>query len=297
MTIKGVDYAYGRPSPAALRAAGYRFACRYVSYDGNPKNLTVAEARALRQAGLDVVVVFERDADRPIEGAAAGAEDGASAKRQADALGAPPGSAIYAAVDFDPTSAQMPVVLAYLKAFARACDPHPCGAYGGYRVIDAAKGIVRYLWQAGAWSTWLNPATGRREYRLHPAAHLRQYAGTVQVDGVSCDVNDALQPDYGGWALLPPKEDDVTPEDHKAIAKEVVAQLEVPLERLAQWVSGKSNEAYSPTTLSGAERPLKRSEVQAMVTALGERIDALSPQQAGTGGVPDGTYRVTRVGD
>lgn len=217
MTVQGLDYAYGRPAPAGIRAAGYAFVCRYVSTPGNGKNLTKTEASALRAAGVDVVVVFERSASRPLGGATAGKADGAAARSQAQACGAPAASAIYAAVDFDPQPSEMRTVLAYLAAFARACAPHPCGVYGGWRVIDAAStaGVGRYLWQAGAWSTFPNPATGRRAYRLHPDAHLRQFAGTVVVDGVTCDRDVALAADYGGWALRPAKPSKPKPEKAK----------------------------------------------------------------------------------
>lgn len=190
MEIKGLDYSAGAPTPAAVLAAGYSFVVRYVSVPGNPKNLTAAEARGMLDAGIDVAVVFERSADRTLGGAPVGAEDGAAAREQVKALGGPPRSAIYAAVDFDAQQADMPKVLAYLDAFAEACAPHPAGVYGGFRVIDQAQGRVPFLWQAGAWT----------QGKQHPAAHLRQFAGTITVGGISCDKNIALKPDFGGWA-------------------------------------------------------------------------------------------------
>lgn len=190
--VQGLDYAYGRPDPAAVRRAGYVLVARYVGDAGNPKCLTADEARALRRAGLDVVLVFERDAARPLDGAAAGADDGRAAKLHADLLGAPAGTAIYAAVDFDVSARQMPTVLAYLTSFRRAVAPHPAGVYGGYATLDAVveHAAADYLWQAGAWSY------GRR----HPRAQLRQRIGTVEVAGVRADVNDVIDQHYGGWA-------------------------------------------------------------------------------------------------
>lgn len=215
ITATGIDYAYGRPDPAKIRTAGYRFVCRYLADAANPKNLTADEVAGLLAAGLDVVLVFEQGATRPLAGAATGSLDGRAAKARADRLGAPPPAAIYAAVDFAPTSEQMPDVLAYLRSFARGCAPHPLGTYGGWATVDAVHraDLTRYLWQAGGWSTFRDPATGQMKYRLHPAAVLRQHAGTVTIDRVQCDRNDALAADYGGWALQ--MEDEMTPDQEK----------------------------------------------------------------------------------
>lgn len=52
MTVLGIDYSFDRPtSPAAIRAAGYAFVCRYVG-GSQSKDMTASEARALIAAGL-----------------------------------------------------------------------------------------------------------------------------------------------------------------------------------------------------------------------------------------------------
>lgn len=189
----GVDYSSGPPRAEKIREAGYGFAARYVSNPGNPKNITRAEATALRRAGVDVVVVFERYAKRPLEGAGAGHADGVTSRSQAEAAGAPPNSAIYAAVDFDVTSsAQLRAVAAYFDGFRTGLGPHPAGGYGEYAVVNAllVGRHVTYGWQTAAWSGG----------RLLRSAHLYQRAQTVKIDGVSCDVDVALQAHYGGWA-------------------------------------------------------------------------------------------------
>jgi hypothetical protein len=43
MAVFGVDYSWGRPGVAALKRAGAKFACRYLSHDTSGKNLTVRE--------------------------------------------------------------------------------------------------------------------------------------------------------------------------------------------------------------------------------------------------------------
>jgi hypothetical protein len=72
MAVFGVDYAWGRPGAAALKRAGAKFACRYLSHDTTGKNLTRAEADELSAAGLWLVVVWETTANRALDGRAAG---------------------------------------------------------------------------------------------------------------------------------------------------------------------------------------------------------------------------------
>src|SRR5205807_968244 len=63
----GVDYAWSHPSPSAVRADGYTFAARYLSYDPS-KNLSVGEKDALWGAGVDVIVVWEQTAAAALNG-------------------------------------------------------------------------------------------------------------------------------------------------------------------------------------------------------------------------------------
>jgi peptidoglycan hydrolase-like protein with peptidoglycan-binding domain len=191
--VLGVDYSAGPPSPVKLREHGFVFAARYVSSPGNPKNLTRAEAVGLRRAGVDIVVVFETYAKRPLAGSGAGHADGVAARSQAEAAGAPPNSAIYAACDFDVTSsAQLRTVAGYFDGFRTGLGPHPAGGYGEYDVVNAllVGRHVTYGWQTAAWSRG----------RLLRSAHLYQRAQTVKIDGVSCDVDVALQAHFGSWA-------------------------------------------------------------------------------------------------
>ena len=190
--VLGIDYSSGVPDPAVVRDSGFTFIARYVSNPGNPKNLTAGEAAAARKAGVDVVVIFESTASRALGGRGAGAIDGLAARAQAEACGAPVNSAIYAAVDFDVTNAsQLLAVAAYFDGFRGVLGPHPAGGYGELSVIDAllVGKHVTYGWQTGAWS-------GGKLSRL---AHLYQRIGGITVDGVSCDVDVALAPDFGQW--------------------------------------------------------------------------------------------------
>src|SRR4051812_3567405 len=105
-TRNGVDYAWARPSLSDLRASGYTFAARYLSYDTSGKNLSHAEADSLIANGLDVVVVWETTADRALSGYGGGASDAAAAAQQAAADGMPGSRPIYFAIDFDASEGQ-----------------------------------------------------------------------------------------------------------------------------------------------------------------------------------------------
>lgn len=193
MPTLGIDYAWSKPRPAAIKAAGYAFVCRYLSNDPK-KNLTAAEAGALHALGISVAVVWEATANRALGGAAAGATDGREAKTQAATCGLPDSAAIYYAVDFDAQPGQFPAIVAYQQAFASAIAPHPVGVYGGVAVVSYMTGHgARYGWQTAAWSR--GQRTG--------AASLFQRVQQVRVDGVLCDVNEATG-DFGAWTTDPP---------------------------------------------------------------------------------------------
>ncbi len=109
--IQGVDYAWGRPDPAAIKRAGYLFALRYLATGGpsvSGKVIGLAERQALHAAGLGVGLVWETYPNRPLEGVAAGNADGLAARAQAKALGFSDGFPIFGAVDFNPPSSQYP---------------------------------------------------------------------------------------------------------------------------------------------------------------------------------------------
>jgi len=93
---------------AALKAQGYDFAMRYYSNNA-AKNLSLGEARALSQAGLSIGVVWETSGTHAaFFTRAQGLADGAQAYRMAkETIGQPFGSAIYFAVDYDPTGADI----------------------------------------------------------------------------------------------------------------------------------------------------------------------------------------------
>lgn len=193
MTVYGVDYAWGRPGAAALIRAGKRFACRYLSHDTTGKNLDRQEARELSAAGLGIVCVWESTADRALDGRGAGADDAATAARQARSLGMPDDRPIYFAVDFDASPGQQGAINAYLDAAASVIGRDRVGIYGGYwpvsRALDAGK--ATWAWQTYAWSG------GVWDHR----AQLQQYSNDHVINGVGLDLDRATTADYGQWRI------------------------------------------------------------------------------------------------
>jgi Domain of unknown function (DUF1906) len=202
--IEGVDYAWSRPDPVGLYAAGKRFASRYVGLGSNPppqwpadpgKHLTPDEARALTAAGLSIVANAEGAADGALGGWNTGVEHARSAHAMAVACGMPPDRPIYFSVDFQPTDAQLKGPVAdYLLGAASELGggTSRVGVYGSYKTIAfcAANGLARWLWQTYAWSAG----------QWHPAAHVQQYRNGVTLAGAdSIDLDRAMVADFGQW--------------------------------------------------------------------------------------------------
>jgi hypothetical protein len=218
VTTDGVDYAWKHPSPAALKAAGIGFACRYLATDTS-KALSKAEATALATAGIWSVVVWETTAKRMLAGKLGGVADAKAAAIQAASCGMPASRPIYFAADWDATLGQQTAINAYLDGAASVLGRARVGIYGGYypvkRALDAGK--AAWAWQTRAWSG------GQWDQR----AHIRQGA-YVTIGGVQCDANTAMKSDVGQWMPgLIPEEDTVA---------DLTLRTEVPV---PDWVASK----------------------------------------------------------
>lgn len=187
--IYGVDYSWARPSPAHLKAEGYAFAARYLSYDTSGKNITAAEAHALKQAGIDIVANWEQGASDALAGYQRGVQHAQAAEAQAHAAGMPAGRPIYFSCDFDAQPSQHGAIDAYMDGVASVLGRERTGAYGGYSLIkhlfDAGK--ITWGWQTYAWSYG----------HWDPRAQVRQIQNGIE--GGSCDKDMAVAADYGQW--------------------------------------------------------------------------------------------------
>lgn len=180
----GLDYSSGHPRGAAVRAAGYNFVIRYCGQPTNPKNATAAEVGDMLAAGVAVALVFESTAARAGEGFAAGVADAHAATAHQAALGIPSSRPIYYAVDYDADPATIEPYFRGLQSVAG-----PDAAYGSARVVQRLLDdqLAVAGWQTVAWSRG----------QLVPGRAVFQRLGTVVVDGIQCDVNEALIPDFG----------------------------------------------------------------------------------------------------
>lgn len=131
--MNGFDAAREVGSLAArLKAANIDFVCRYYSRN-TAKNLSASEAKALGDAGIRIVSVWEGAGDLLASfSPAQGAQDAADALKLAAAIGQPQGSAIYFAVDFDATPAEIAnEVTGYFVAIQTAfAGKYKVGVYG-----------------------------------------------------------------------------------------------------------------------------------------------------------------------
>jgi hypothetical protein len=195
-----VDYAWGRPSIAALRAAGATGVSRYLSRvtpSTVGKIITAQEYQQLLAAGLAVVLNWEYDARDYRGGAMAGANHAREAIAQAQALGYPRGCAIIGSADTDVTRADwLAPGRPYYQAFStglRIAGYRP-GIYGPWDVLEWARedGVADVFWQAGMSWAW----SGGRNRNVWPGVHLYQRRQQT-IGSADCDVSDIIQANYG----------------------------------------------------------------------------------------------------
>jgi len=155
---------------AALKAQGYDFALRYYSNNA-AKNLSLGEARALSAAGLRIGVVWETSGTHAgFFSRAQGLADGAQAFRMArESIGQPFGSAIYFAVDYDPTQADLDGVIsnyftgvhAALYVANEGAPSYRIGVYGSGlccgTLVERGMASLSWLSQSAAYA-------GSRQY-------------------------------------------------------------------------------------------------------------------------------------
>lgn len=202
MTEVWLDYSGARPDPRNVRANGVTGVIRYLSEPvpaTSWKRISAAEKDAILAAGLDLILNWEWYEGRMLEGAAAGAHDGAEAAAQARALGYPKGATIY--FSHDTSARNDAAVIAYLAAAQRAMGGYyQADIYGGIDVVEACihAGVARYGWQTLAWSRgligrahiyqngrqWYNGGADENVIRAHPLGSWRTHGEAPSGGGV-----------------------------------------------------------------------------------------------------------------
>lgn len=157
MNCEGIDTAARISAQAAevLRSEGKTFAGRYLGSPTLGKTISPAEAEDIRTAGLGILLFYEISGTEMKNGAAPGAAHGADARKWADELGVPEGTAIYFAVDYEPESGEYGAVEAYIRAAGAALGKkYRCGMYGCYSLVEAMaqRGACEKFCQCSAWS-------------------------------------------------------------------------------------------------------------------------------------------------
>lgn len=198
-----IDFAWGRPSVASLKAAGAIAVCRYLSYDKTGKTLTKAEADGLRLGGIDVVSNWEQAGNwtEYAGGQTTGRSHAAEANRQHIACGGPPERPIYFSTDWNATSTQLGTVAEYYRGVASVIGLNRTGAYGGFTTIKYLfdQGVIAWGWQTYAWSTFRDDPSGQMYLHWDPRAQLRQVQNGVSIGGVDCDLDETRAADFGQW--------------------------------------------------------------------------------------------------
>jgi Domain of unknown function (DUF1906) len=196
MSIPGCDYSFDKPTPAELKAAGMKFVVRYVGTPSSGKNLTLAEATALQNAGLDIVSNYEAGQAGWMQGGYSVGKDAARAAHDnAVYLGMPADRPIYFSCDFNATYDQYKNgVKPCLQGAASVLGKSRVGIYGGIEQVDWAysDGVAVWVWQTYAWSYG--------QWSKH--ARIQQYKNGQTLGSGTVDYDRALVADFGQWATI-----------------------------------------------------------------------------------------------
>jgi hypothetical protein len=187
---------------AAIRGANLDFIARYYrSPMSRWPSLSASEARLL-SAGLKVVTVWEAASTHASYFShLSGVDDATSAYHQAHTIGQPTGSAIYFAVDYDASRAD---IVGPIDEYFRGVGTGFAAAGGetpDYRVgIYGSGAVCQALVQAGlADYAWLALSSGWAGSRTFTGWHIKQGKALPSLP-FDHDSNEAKD-DYGGFQI------------------------------------------------------------------------------------------------
>jgi hypothetical protein len=164
---RGIDMALdARDVSQELKGSGLHFVARYYRDPASSlPPLSAEEARAVTGAGMKLVTVWQYKSNKPEHFSyASGQADGMAAHRQAKAVGQPPGTAIYFAVDYNVPEPEIRGLIdpyfrglaAGLAAAAGKSREYRIGVYGSGAVCAYLKGarLAEYAWlsHSRAWA-------------------------------------------------------------------------------------------------------------------------------------------------
>lgn len=187
-----------------LKAGGITHIIRYDDRlpSGSWKQIHSPEVHAIRDEGLRLAIVYEgAGATVSTFSEQSGYLDAKYSRSQAASRGQPDGSAIYFAVDFDATAAEMQArIVPYFQGVKRAFEEasnNPVlkvGVYGSGLCCKTLKalGLVSFTW-----ITCSRGFNGSKEYIAAGLQDLWQVQCDKTLHGLSIDYNEAKNPDWG----------------------------------------------------------------------------------------------------
>lgn len=175
---------------AELKALGATFISRYVS-DFPSKNLTLAEAQTLSDAGIDIVTNWEDDVNSWQGGYNRGVQDATRAWHQHKACGGPDGRPVYFSVDTDcdPNDFRLHE---YFRGVGAGMTPGQAGVYGSTAVCQALKAAGLVSW------TWRTMSTGWRGGAGSPDWFNVEQTGYFNS---TYDRDASITEDFGQWRV------------------------------------------------------------------------------------------------
>jgi hypothetical protein len=185
-----------------LHAGQVDFVARYYrDPDSHLPPLSMAEAQRLSSLGLKIVAVWEWHRPEPSHFQNYwGYYDAMMAAGQAKAIGQPPGTAIYFAVDRNVPGDQLAMVTDYFRGIAAGLAAagggradYKIGVYGSGSVCDAVKGsgLAQYSWLSSALA-WEGSAD-YADWDIMQGARLSELSFDQD--------SDEARGDYGGFTL------------------------------------------------------------------------------------------------
>jgi len=193
------DYSAGFPGAAALKAAGFAGAMRYIGSPGNIKCTTADELRDFDAHGLEMGLVFEQSAGQWRNGYGQGQRDATAARHHASAIDFPLDRPIYFAIDQDVvTEDDFKALDAYADGWASVLGHDLCGPYGEHDVVARcwARGF-KWTWQCRAWSGTPTKYFDQRKLFQYYGSPYTADGRNVVVNGIEVDTNEVNDSDWG----------------------------------------------------------------------------------------------------
>ena len=241
--VQLVDYSGGYPGAAAVKAAGYAGAIRYLCNSPDrgltKKRITKQEADDYKANGLVLVSNWQKGkgatADFKVgDPTATGKQMGKEALDYHFSVGGSGFTPIYFSVDEDVSlDTWNSRVLPWLNGIASVIGKEWVGVYGGQRSMWwAEEDGFRWRWQTLGWSRY--DANGNWNSNLPvqwvDGVNIRQYEiDKGSINGIGIDRNSTHTADYGQWGLDRNKPVVVTPpvESGTEVAKPNYTQLDM----------------------------------------------------------------------